>query len=115
MIIFALGVFKIKNVNGRVESGNIQHRRLWMMTTEFKDAEECVLQNQGDIFENDYNFALIEDVNVLEPNVPSGTYATVPKQWWYQANRKDDSDEIVSIVHINAPEDFEGICHWWVG
>ena len=39
----------------------------------------------------------------------------MPLQWWYQANHEDSTNTITTVIRIKTPEEFEGICYWWVG
>jgi hypothetical protein len=97
----------------------IKDQRLWFLYSKFEDAEKCVLENHSDIFEYYYNFAVIEEVYVIDPSSPrkkdEGNY--VPKQWWYKADfsagREGDHHPV--ITSVEQPKCMENICCIWIG
>jgi hypothetical protein len=120
--IYVLGTM---DVNLPDNSGNspgqiIKHQRLWYFFAHFKDAEECVLQNQSNIFEYYYNLALIEEHYVYDPTDKSETpinWGMTP-QWWYQATfHPEPTDQLQNptVRKIEQPACFKNICNFWAG
>lgn len=86
-------------------------QRLWYMCPDFATAEKAILANELDMFENNFNFALIEEISLL--GAGEHPYADIPKQWWYGATRKDY--EVVLIEPVAAPTCVKNIAYFWVG
>lgn len=67
------------------EDGSRKSRRAWGWHPTFDDAKYAVTHNDADIFENDYNYAVIEEVR-------PGTITLCEKRWWFQVVRDAESD-----------------------
>ena len=65
----------------------------------FEDAEEVVLENQTDIFEQGYY-----DTAVIE-KVPYGVISIADEAWWYKATFDAHGDNAV-VEKIETPEQF---------
>lgn len=94
--------------------------RLWFFYANFEDAERCVLENKGDIFEYYYNVALIEEHYVHDPNdrPPSNFNGLIARQWWYKVDyiqKEDGSLSDMVISKIDAPRIFKNIINFWAG
>lgn len=112
-VVYALGALKI-NFNSLK---NVQSHRLWALYSDFDIAEKAVLENRGDLFEDYYNYALIEEVCVLPKK--DEWFDFPPKQWWYKVeyniNAESDTESKPSVFKIDVPKEFENVCYWWVG
>lgn len=78
--------------------------RTWGWYSEFKDAEECVTNNFTDIYEGDYEYALIE--KVAEGVLYGGDLA---EEHWY---KWEGSWESGGYVPCDKPEQYEGVVHF---
>jgi hypothetical protein len=81
----------------------------WFKT--FEEADEIVIDNQGDIFEVYYNYAVIEE---YQP----GFYFSAPQIQWYFADfdkRKDGRPNDPIVSKIDCPEKWKQICNWAMG
>ena len=105
--IYAMGVLNVDFSARRY----VKDQRLWQLYKKFEDAEQCVLSNNGDIFEQYYNYALIEEVKIIPLSKKELQKLSVPKQWWYKADYHTD----VVISKIEVPEQFKHMCYWWIG
>ncbi len=77
--------------------------------SDFNDAEQVILNNYGDIFEdNYYNIALIEKVN-------KGLYPESTCVSWYEAIYEDPYSDPVSIKKIEMPTCLDKICNFGIG
>jgi len=111
--VYAVGVMRI-DLTETYPLGKSQ--RLWHFFAHFEDAEKCVLENWGDMFENYYNVALIEEHFVYDPQDIADSLV-VGKQWWYQATYEEyerDADRIY-ISKIEPPASLQGIINFWAG
>ncbi len=109
--VYAMGV-----LSSQIKDGNkpvIKEQRLWNLYANFEDAESCVLENRGDIFEHTYNLALIEEVCIINHSVQNN-YENLYKQWWYEA-KFIGSDNDPMITKISKPKLLENIVNFWVG
>jgi hypothetical protein len=81
----------------------------------FEEAEGAVLGNDGDIFENCYDYAVIE-------KVPSGTFASLFRSFeigkkeasyevWYQAER----DGELTVTRCNKPDELHNTIGFSMG
>jgi hypothetical protein len=121
--VYAVGVMQadLSDNSGNSPGQIIKASRLWFFFARFEDAEECVLQNQTDIFEYYYNVALIEEHYVYDPHDPEGATQkwNTPTQWWYEAiypvvnTGKDDVGP--QIRKMENPKIFEHIYCFWAG
>jgi hypothetical protein len=111
--VYAVGVMQIDLTKPHPLS---KSQRLRHFFAHFEDAERCVLQNLGDMFENYYNIALIEEHWVYDPQDIVDPLI-VAQQWWYQAQffeNSQDPDDIY-ISKIDPPATLQGICNYWAG
>lgn len=61
------------------ERFTITKSRTWGWYSSLEEAQKCVLENHCDIYEGDYNYAVIEEV---KEGVLHGL--ACPKEWWYK-------------------------------
>lgn len=61
----------------KVQKGKMTRKRCVGYTKTFEEAEEIVLGNEYDIFENEYNYAVVEKID-------SGIYQYDENAVWYQ-------------------------------
>ena len=82
--------------NGKTINELILRQRTWGFYHDLETAQQCVLENWTDIFENNYyNFALISEM-------PTGVCVSPTKQWWYQAVQPKNSNKIlISLYHTS--------------
>ncbi len=78
----------------------------WYPTWE--EADQCIWENWGDIFEFCYHYAVIE-------HVPPGLYS-MPKEglraeWWYKWDKKGTEN----YVAIPKPDRFKRTVSWGIG
>ena len=119
--IYAVGCMKLDTSENAKKY--ILQERLWFFFAKFEEAEECVLQNHSDIFECDFTHALIEEILVINKDLPfiEGESASYPpREWWYQANYSAlpyDADEIRNpiITKVDKPKCFSQTCCFWAG
>ena len=95
--------------------------RLWGLYLHFEDAEKAVINNLGDIFENYYNVACIEEhglINYQEPKDSArlfeGEYQ-VPKQWWYKSSFAGSNNPIIISMGEKIPVGMENTSNIWIG
>ncbi len=84
--------------------------RVWYLCSDFETAEKIVLNNESDIFEYYYDYAIIEEIEV----VVKGKACTnkEPKQWWYKAEYKDGN---VTVEKCLVLDRHKNICNWSIG
>lgn len=70
-----------------------------------KDALECIEQNLGDIHEDSYKYAVIEEVE-------SGLYPHTPSFLWFQWI---DDNDYGHYVQCCVPESEIGVCNYGIG
>ena len=69
-----------------------------------KDAEECVLNNYGDIYEDGcYQYATIEEAH-------EGLYPYIEKSWWFKWDREKGGYQ-----PIKKPEAYKHMCNFSIG
>jgi len=58
---------------------SILRERTWGWYSSLKNAQKCIEENWGDIFEGSYDYALIEEI-------PEGVLfgGAIPKEWWFK-------------------------------
>jgi hypothetical protein len=89
-------------------------KRLWGLYLKFEDAEEAVLGNYYDYFEDGtFNYALIEDHYVIDHS-NFDTSLNILNQWWYKAELSDSQDNLI-VSKIETPERYKNILCWWIG
>jgi hypothetical protein len=96
---------------------NIRHRSIGYYN-EFKDAEEAVLNNYGDMYETEYEFVLVEATK-------EGLYPTTYETQWYKwigdsrtgkYIRFDGPNKVPYLFkHKGIPKHFEGLCGFGLG
>lgn len=88
--------------------------RCWGWYEKFEDAEEVVLANATDMFEdNYYDYAVIE-------KCPQGILAHCVETWWYHAKYDDRTPdtvlrEPVSITKVTTPDWAYGVINFGIG
>lgn len=85
-------------------------QRLWYLFSDFISAEKFILKNNLNIFENNFNFAVIEEIELVGE---SSFCLEVPKQWWYSPTRQ--YQEVISVEATEAPPCVKNISYIWVG
>jgi len=103
MKVYAAGVLSV------ISPQSADNTRLWALFDNFEAAEQTIMTNCGDFFESYYNYALIEEIDILSH---IGLYTELSRQWWYKAEFNDDN---IAISKIDIPLDFQNVSHWWVG
>jgi hypothetical protein len=113
--VYAVGVIKYD----KLENASyffIKNQRLWALFSKFEDAEQCVLENRGDLFEFYYNLACIEEINIIDYSNKENEAPSTPKQWWYKITFFSGGDHNDDVVEkIEQPEWMKNICNVWVG
>ncbi len=103
-------IFVISVIN--YEKDRIKDDRTWGWFHTFKDAENIVLNNSGDIFEVYYNYAVIEEV---EP----GFYHVNKVRGWYKAdyeNRMKDRPNSPTVIKCKRKPNFaKSTCNFTMG
>jgi hypothetical protein len=114
--VYAVGVFQLDtSENARRPK---KSERLWHLFANLEEAQEAVLKNRGDLFEYYYNYALIEEVYVIDKNdqPKAGEFAGFPREWWYFADFSQmDEDKNPKITEVSKPECFAQVVYFWVG
>jgi hypothetical protein len=91
-------IFLIAVLHGPDDLSPGGRKRTWGWYEKFADAEEVVLLNQTDIFENGYyDMAVIEEM-------PEGVLAVEENSWWYRATYTKDS---LTVEKTERPEKFQ--------
>lgn len=125
--VFAVGAMQIDEAPN--SKRNIVSDRLWSLYLKFEDAEKAVLENRGDLFEYTYNYALIEEIRVLDPSTPPSKEERddwfPPKEYWYKATYRrhdevrtigqDDPIHDPIVVKVDKPACLDKIVYFWVG
>ena len=111
--VYAVGTLQIREVNK--EDYSIKSDHLCALYARFEDAEKAVLENRGDIFENYYNYALIEETWVIDHSVPNEEAKNwfPPKEWWYKASWDDEGE--ITIEKTTKPESLDRVVFFWTG
>jgi hypothetical protein len=105
---YAVGVLNLDLSNNY----EVIDKRLWGLYLKFEDAEEAVLENHYDYFEDGtFNYALIEDHYVIDHS-NFNTSLDILNQWWYEAEYCNNN---FVVSKIEAPERYKNILCWWVG
>lgn len=91
----------------RVQHNGMLEDRCYGWYPTFVEAEEAVFSNEGDLFEDLYEHAVIE-------KVPPGICARMfseddrkPEEWWYRV-RSRTRDDIVMVEPCSKPAGLEG-------
>lgn len=112
--IYAVGVLQLKEQT--IRGPLIADQRLWHLFASLEEAQECVLQNQGDLFEYYYNYALIEEVYVFDKTDHYRESSGLPQEWWYHADfSKMDENKNPTITAVEKPAVLEKMVYFWVG
>lgn len=114
MKIYAMGVLQMRN-------GSCKNERLWALYKTFEDAQRAVLSNEGDIFECYYNYAMIEEIELIESKSSNEyigpQYNSFQKQWWYTTKYLEDNipfEYYCLVEKIESPFPSNTI-YTWVG
>lgn len=67
------------------DDGSRKSRRTWGWHPTLADAKYAIHTNDGDIFENDYNYAVIEEVR-------AGSITLSETRWWFRVVRDAEND-----------------------
>lgn len=79
-------------------------KRTWGFFDNFEEAEQAVMMNDADIWECEYDYAVLEEHYM-------GTLAMgTGKMSWYKYNRITEMYE-----KIDKPEWSKNVCHWGIG
>lgn len=118
MKIYALGCLQLDTLSKAAYP--IKSERLWHLYAKFEDAEKCVLENRGDIFECNYNYALIEEIWVIDHSETLTEEEKKnwfpPKEWWYFADYNHGHEEYEPVIkQVDKPKCLEKIVYFWVG
>lgn len=93
----------------KVPEKHMRRDRTWAWFSKFEDAEEAVLRNAADMFEeNYYNYAVIEEVE-------EGFTWPAKVRGWYFAEYEKDTEARPKVSKVSAPEWSESICNWGIG
>jgi hypothetical protein len=105
---YAVGVLNLDSSN----NDEVIDKRLWGLYLKFEDAEEAVLENHYDYFEDGtFNYALIEDHYVIDHS-NFNTSLDILNQWWYRAEYCNNN---FVVSKIETPKRYKNIFCWWVG
>lgn len=116
--VYAVGVLQIDESPNAKEI--IRDDRLWHLFAKLEDAQKCVLENQGDIFECMYNYALIEETCLINSDDPpkEGEFLGLPREWWYHADHSkacEENDFAPEITACEKPKPLERTVYFWIG
>ena len=84
-----------------VMNSKIVDSRRWGWYETLEDAEKVVLENESNIFENYYDYAVIEEM-------PEGALACSKNEWWYLY--KNDM-----VSKCKKPKKFFQVCNFCLG
>lgn len=116
MKVYAVGCLQI-DTNPEAKQ-TIKQQRLWHLFANFADAEKAVLENGGDMFERSYNYALIEEVYVIDPASKDEAFY-VPKEWWYSASFETNNDQegwpVTVVTKCEKPAPLDRVVCFWIG
>ena len=84
--------------------GPASHSRCWGFFDDFERAEQAVIDNETDIYECEYTYAVLEEQ--LMGTIAMGT----GKMFWYKYDRDTEKYE-----KIDPPEWSSGVVHWGIG
>jgi len=69
--------------------GRVGRTRLLGWYGSFKGAQEAVIQNLMDIYDNDHEYAVIEEVE-------EGIWVACRQEWWYQWNEDGKCYDLIA-------------------
>lgn len=79
-------------------------KRTWGFFDDFNEAEQAVIRNDTDIYECEYEYAVLEEHYM-------GTIAMgTGRMSWFRYNR--DTEQ---YARIDPPEWSKNVCHWGIG
>lgn len=114
--VYAVGVMQLDTSDKNKYAK--KDERLWHLFAKLEEAQECVLQNRGDLFEYYYNYALIEEIYVIDKTETpkEGESYGFPREWWYFADFSQmDEEKNPKITEVPKPECFDRTVYFWVG
>jgi hypothetical protein len=119
--VYAVGVFQLDTSPDARRT--IKDQRLWHLFAKLEEAEKCVLENRGDLFEYYYNYALIEEIYVIdsEDKPEPGEFGGFPKEWWFVADYTQNPADPKTgwrepvIFACDKPACLEKTVYFWVG
>jgi hypothetical protein len=87
--------------------GTARSRRTWGWHPTQDLAEDSVRVNDGDLWENDYSHAVIEEFG-------AGSSARCTRRWWYTSRRADDGTFMGALL-VDEPKPLHGIVNFGMG
>lgn len=87
--------------------GTTRAKRTWGWHPTHDLAEDALLVNDGDVWENDYTHAVIEE---FEPGSP----ARCTQRWWY-VSKRDAAGEFLGGLGIDEPNPLHGVVNFGMG
>lgn len=90
-----------------VRLGTTRSQRTWGWHPTHDLAEDSVMVNDGDLWENDYSHAVIEE---FKPGSP----ARCTQRWWY-LSRRDDEGTFRGALYIEEPSPLHGTVNFGMG
>ncbi len=91
--IYTVTVVRVNGLDDRV-------KRCWGWFRNRSDAVACVKTNDGDIFEEFYQYAVIEEMT-------EGSMADLLREWWYRAYFDTEDAFRPRVVRIKKPKALE--------
>lgn len=88
-------------------SADTSRKRTWGYYLEFETAEQLVLRNATDMFEEEFDCAVIEEV-------PDGLLTISKVKQWYRADYSK-SQELPTIYKMDAPIWAKDVVNWGIG
>lgn len=110
--VFVMGVLKGFSPENNNKNNS---SRAWGIYKHFKDAEEAILNNYTDIFEHFYNYAVIEEIPVIDFSNTKQNYFYTINEWWYEATYDPNDYEKIEIKKIQKPEHLKQFVAWFIG
>jgi hypothetical protein len=100
--------YRKRTAKGQDKYMSIVSGRTWGWFISFREAQKSVLENWGDIYENEYSTALIEEV-------PEGSVINLPtRTYWYQWEGTWEGGEYVKVFEATAvPEEYNNVVSYW--
>ena len=92
-------IHSMENPDGSYQS---LHRTFGWYSSAMK-AYKAVRNNECDIYENVYDYVVIEEVK-------EGTHGSAIKEWWFKWSKTKDE-----FLPISKPTETKGIVNWGIG
>jgi len=100
-IIYAVGVVKLKE-----KWSNRDNCSMAFLFSNFKNAEDAILNNTFDLFERYYDYAIIEKQYILDEG--SDEKSDINRCLWYKPEWNDDG-EVISVSQVETPENYKNL------